>query len=277
LVKDAMPPGPPSSPGRIRDKKDRFSGQKCEIGARFINFSAKQLGFLHGSSAKIVLAPGRQPRGAFDLRILIADDHHLIREAFAAYLGTLIPGCAVEEAATLADALQRAAEGRRFDAVLLDYQMPGMTDLSGIGEVRSALGDVPVIILSGNIDDAATREALRLGARGVLSKDMKASAVADAIARIMAGEIVAPARANGHSSKAGNTGGRQRTSLGRLSPRENAVLDLLGEGLSNRDIAARLSLAESTVKVHLRRAFAKISARNRADAVRILMESRATA
>jgi DNA-binding NarL/FixJ family response regulator len=205
---------------------------------------------------------------------LLADDHHLVREALSFYLRQTADGVEVAEAATLEEALGRAADGAPFDAVILDLRMPGMNGLVGLDLMRERLPGIPVVILSGVIGRSEAMEALRRGAAGVISKDLRGPALINALRLVLAGETFVPSTfvdEPAESESAIEDESAQRAALGNLTRRELEAVRLLADGLSNRDIAAAMALAEVTVKLHLHNAFQKMGARSRADAVRIAL------
>jgi DNA-binding NarL/FixJ family response regulator len=206
--------------------------------------------------------------------LLLADDHHLVREALSFYLRQTSEGVQVEEAATLDEALCRVDKAGPFDAVILDLRMPGMNGLIGLDRMRQRLPGVPVVILSGVIGRVEAMDALKRGAAGVISKELRGPALINALRLVLVGETFVPSSLvdepvgpepvpEGESA--------QRAALGNLTRRELEAVRLLADGLSNRDIAAAMTLAEVTVKLHLHNAFQKMGARSRADAVRIAL------
>jgi two-component system, NarL family, nitrate/nitrite response regulator NarL len=208
------------------------------------------------------------------VRLLLADDHHLVREALSYYLRRTTDGLEVEEAATLDEALCRADNGRPFDAVILDLRMPGMNGLLGLDQMLQRLPGVPVVILSGVIGRAEAMDALKRGAAGVISKELRGPALINALRLVLAGETFVPSTLVDEppAAEAALEGeSAQRAALGNLTRRELEAVRLLADGLSNRDIAAAMTLAEVTVKLHLHNAFQKMGARSRADAVRIAL------
>jgi DNA-binding NarL/FixJ family response regulator len=206
------------------------------------------------------------------MRILLADDHNLVREALVHYLTRAARDIVCSEAADLAQVKERLAATRDFDIVILDFRMPGMNGLAGLETVRELLPGVPVVIMSGQIDRTQALEALERGAAGVIRKDLRGTALLGALRLITAGETYLPSSlATASSSVSGNFAREQelRRALGNLTAREFDCIRHLGRGLSNRQIAEALSVSEVTVKGHLNRAFKKMGARNRSDAVRI--------
>lgn len=202
------------------------------------------------------------------MRILLADDHHLVREAIASYLTRTAPDIVCAEASDFQQVRERLAGDARFDLVILDYRMPGMNGLGGLDEVKQLLPEAPVAILSGAMDAAEAERALERGAAGVIMKNLRGTALLTALRLMAAGETYVPRAvvdARPHRAAAA------RPSFDNLTPRELDCLEQLVHGSPNREIAGRLAISEVTVKLHLNSAFKKMGARNRSDAVRIAM------
>lgn len=194
-----------------------------------------------------------------NMRILVADDHDLVRETIAAYLG----GSDVQEVctvATLDEAVQAAQTGGSFDLVLLDYNMPGMNGLEGLGRMREANGGFPVAILSGNASRDVADAALKAGAQGFIPKTLSARSLLTAARFMAAGEIYAPVDYMQQPSAPGH---------GPLTRREIEVLRGICEGKANKEIARDLDLQEVTVKLHVKTLSRKLEARNRTHAAMI--------
>jgi two-component system nitrate/nitrite response regulator NarL len=201
------------------------------------------------------------------VRILLADDHHLVREAIAGYLSRAASDICCVEAADFQQVRERLAAAQPFDLVILDYRMPGMNGLSGLDEVKELLPQTPIAILSGSMDSDEAERALERGAAGVIMKNLRGTALLTALRLMAAGETYVPRAVL--SSMPGRRGGR--ASFDNLTPRELDCIEQLVHGSPNREIAERLAIAEITVKLHLNSAFKKMGARNRSDAVRIAM------
>jgi two-component system, NarL family, nitrate/nitrite response regulator NarL len=201
------------------------------------------------------------------MRILLADDHHLVREAIATYLTRAAPDISCVEAADFPQVRERLAADSSFDLIILDYRMPGMNGLGGLDEVKSRLPDARVAIMSGVMDADDAERALERGAAGVIMKNLRGTALLTALRLMAAGETYVPA------AVLNALPGRHvsRPSFDNLTPREMDCIEQLVRGSPNREIAACLAIAEVTVKLHLNSAFKKMGARNRSDAVRIAM------
>lgn len=212
------------------------------------------------------------------MRILIADDQNLVREAIAGYLRSRWEGAEVLEASSLTDALQRLIDVAPFDVILLDLWMPGMDGLAGLTRIRAEAPNTPVILVSGDIDGRRAVEALSLGARGIITKDVKGVAFVGAIEVVMEGETFVPAFVTrylmGGQTEVRKSRDELRRRLGGLSERELEILEIIAKGLDTQKVAEQFDISPGTVKLHLHRAFEKSGARNRADAVRLLFETR---
>jgi two-component system, NarL family, nitrate/nitrite response regulator NarL len=200
------------------------------------------------------------------MRILLADDHHLVREALAAYLTRAASDISCIEASDFHQVRERLASENGFDLIILDYRMPGMNGLAGLDEIKSSLPAARVAIMSGVMDADEADRALERGAAGVIMKSLRGTALLAALRLMMAGETYVPAavinaRPGAHATR----------SIGNLTPREMDCIEHLMHGSPNREIAGRLAISEVTVKLHLHSAFKKLGARNRSDAVRIAM------
>ncbi len=207
--------------------------------------------------------------------LVIADDHNLFREALCYYLRQSLLAPEIIEASSLGEALDRAAAAQP-DVVLLDFIMPGMDGAHGIDIAKQRHPDTPIVILSGNMTREQMTEAVRHGAAGVISKDLTGRALVEALERILSGEsIVAPSAWVEPLSPQVERGGERGEGWKHfnLTPREIEVVRLLARGLSNKAIAHKLGIADITGRLHLRNAFRKMGAGNRADAVRIAMRS----
>jgi two-component system, NarL family, nitrate/nitrite response regulator NarL len=208
------------------------------------------------------------------MKLLLADDHHLVREALSHYLRQAAGDVTVIEASTFDEALNKANANDALDAVILDLRMPGMNGLGGLDAMRAKLPNTPVVIMSGNISRDEASAAMERGAAGIIPKDLRGAALINALRLVLAGETYVPASLFGRGGE--GDGGRSteeasRQALGNLTRRELEVVKLLSGGLSNKEIANRLNLAENTIKMHLQNAFRKMGARSRADAVRIAL------
>ena len=213
------------------------------------------------------------------MKILLADDHALIRSGLRSELATLAPVVDFIEAWDAASLRQMFEQHRDLDLALVDLTMPGMQGARSITAIRADFPIVPLIVVSG-VDAASEVQAvLRAGAAGYIPKSGIPQVMLQAIKLVLAGgqylppqlmhmlNDVAPDRieANAGSSAASNGVDPGRLEL--LSPRQREVFALLAKGLSNKLIARELGVTEGTVKVHLLAVFRTLDVRNRTAAV----------
>jgi DNA-binding NarL/FixJ family response regulator len=200
------------------------------------------------------------------VRVLLADDHRLMREGTAALLGAderiEIVGLAHNGREALA-----LAERRKPDVVLLDLNMPEVDGLEACARLRKQGGGPEVLMLTVSEEEPDLYAALRVGAAGYLTKDVPPAELIEAVLAVARGEPrIAPAMASRMLADMGRGEAPPEDPLARLSDREREVLALLAEGLRNREIAERLVISEPTVKTHVRHVLEKLRIRNRAEA-----------
>ncbi len=193
------------------------------------------------------------------MRVLLADDHDLVRETIAAFLQAEGFGDVVT-AASLAEVMTLLVETPPCDLVVLDYQMPGMNGFDGLSRVLKANPGKPVAILSGSASREVADLAIRAGATGFLPKTMGARALVSAMRLIAAGETFVPF---------GALQGEAEDGPFNLTRREAEVLRGICEGKSNKEIARDHDLQEVTVKLHVSTLSRKLGAKNRTHAAMI--------
>lgn len=210
-------------------------------------------------------------------RIVVADDHQVVRNGFAELLATQED---LEVVATAADGAEAVHVCRRLqpDIVLMDVRMPGM---DGIEATRQLVadGNSPRIIILTTFDlDEYVYDALRAGASGFLLKDVTAERLFDAVRVVANGEaLLAPGVTRrlirDFAAMRPKSDDASRAAIDGLTPRETEVLRLVAEGLSNPEIAERLVVTEETVKTHVSRVLRKLGLRDRTQAVVMAYES----
>jgi len=215
---------------------------------------------------------GRPPHGTGPIRVAVVDDQTLIREGLAALLA-LIPDLeVVGQAADGRAALQLVAETHP-DVVLMDVRMPGMNGVAATRQIQARHPATRVIVLTTFDRDEYVFEALTAGAKGYLLKNADPDYLAAAIRAVHRGEsILDPAVTQKVIRRATLASDAEPALSERLSSREREVLQLIAGGLSNTEIAARLSLSEGTVKNHVSRILGKLGARDRVHAARLATE-----
>jgi DNA-binding NarL/FixJ family response regulator len=209
------------------------------------------------------------------IRVLLADDQRVVREGLKLILD-LLDDIEVLETAVDGQQAVEMAELMSPDVVLMDLRMPRVDGIEATRRLAESRPRIGVIALTTYADDASVLGALRAGARGYLTKDASAEQIHAAIARVASGEasldeaiqtkVVAAVTAGAPAEPAAGEGDRVELP-DELTAREAEVLGLIAGGLSNREIAELLVVSPATVKSHVNHLFAKIGARDRAQAV----------
>jgi DNA-binding NarL/FixJ family response regulator len=205
---------------------------------------------------------------------VLADDQRLVRESLATLLGLLDGIELVASAADGEEAVRLAAE-LRPDVVLMDLRMPRVDGIAATRRLREMQPSVRVIALTTYADDESVLGALRAGARGYLTKDAGSDDIRNAILTVAAGEAALDPAVQHHvvtalaedTPPSSDGSGTASCLPDDLTPREAEVLALIAEGLSNREIAERLVVSQTTVKSHINHLFTKARLRDRAQAV----------
>jgi DNA-binding NarL/FixJ family response regulator len=194
---------------------------------------------------------------------VFADDHRLVREALAPFIQRLAPTVRLDEASTVDEAIKLLEGDNQCDLILLDLNMPGMDGFEGFNRLQHVAPDTPIAVLSGSIDPSDVSQALAHGAAGYIPKTTAGTTLVNALQIILAGEVyVPPALMSAQASR----GARETRSVP-LADRQMDVLKALAEGLTNKEIARRLGIAEITVKVHLQSIYRKLGVSNRTEAL----------
>lgn len=199
-------------------------------------------------------------------RILVADDHPMLREGLVAVLATQPDFEVVGEAADGREAV-RLARSLEPGVILLDLQMPGVDGVSALRELRDAGSEAKTVVFTAYDTDERILGALRAGARGYLLKGASRNEIFSAIRTVASGgSLLEPAVT---ARLLDNLGNERREQHDGLTPRELEVLALLSDGRSNREIAGELFVTERTVKFHVGSILAKLGAANRTEAARV--------
>ncbi len=199
------------------------------------------------------------------IRIVIADDHPMVRRALAESLGQAL-GTAprIAEVGSLPEA-QAALNRGKTDLLLLDINMPGMDGLLGLALLRANYPAVPVLVVSADEDPSIMRQAIDFGASGFLPKSAPVGAIGEAVNAILTGDVwlpQPPGEAEPEEREA-DLGAR----VNELTLQQRRVLLLLSEGKANKQIAFELKVTEATIKAHLSQIFKKLGVRSRTQAV----------
>ncbi len=201
------------------------------------------------------------------IRILVADDHPVVREGLIAMLSTQADFEIVGEAAHGEEVVQKA-KALRPDVVLLDLEMPKMDGVEALQRLRETAPEVRALVFTVFDTDERIVEAVRAGAQGYLLKGAPRSEVFKAI-RIVSegGSLLEPLVASKVLRHISSEADASRHTPEALTPREREVLQCLGRGLTNKDIANALFISERTVKFHVSAILDKLGAGNRTEAV----------
>jgi NarL family two-component system response regulator LiaR len=204
------------------------------------------------------------------IRVLLVDDHTMVRRGLATFLKVFDDLQMVGEAENGADAIQRCAEIRP-DVVLMDMVMPGMDGVSATRAIRQQFPQVQVIALTSFKEGELIKKALEAGAIAYLLKDVSADELAQAIRAAHAGRATLSPEAAQAIVQTAN----QPPAPGiDLTEREREVLGLMIEGLNNTQIAGRLSVSPSTIKSHVSNILSKLGVASRTEAVTLALRSR---
>lgn len=201
------------------------------------------------------------------MRVLIADDHDLLRDTLVMFLegqGEMD----TSSAATLSDAVDLIKANDAYDLVLLDYNMPGMNGLEGLRTVLAMDETDRVALISGEATKQIAEQALEAGAAGFVPKSLPAKSLVNAVKFMAMGEQYAPLDFMTAVEDA-----PQNALADKLTPRELQMLEGLTLGKSNKEIARDLNITEPTVKLHVKTLYRKIGAANRTQAAMIAKEA----
>jgi DNA-binding NarL/FixJ family response regulator len=198
------------------------------------------------------------------MKILHADDHPMFREGLRFFLKLLDPQAVLLEASNIQAALDKLALEWPVDLMVLDLQMPGMSELEGFFAIRRRYPDLRVVIVSGVNDPRIIRALLDGGARGYIPKLASSEQLMDGLRRVLDGEVYVPDTV--FLPEAG--GALPAPDASPLTARHQQLLPLLAEGMPNKRIADALGVTEGTVKQHLKELFKRLQVRNRTQAVR---------
>ena len=207
------------------------------------------------------------------LKILIADDHPMFREAVQDVVQPLVAAhghtCTCIEARDSRELFEAIGQDDDFDLILLDLFMPGSNGLADLVRVRDKVPGTPIVVISSLGDDATIRQAITCGAAGFVPKSSPKSVLLGALRDVLAGRVYAPTMVP--PAAPGRARGAAPTVLddssGPLTARQTTVLALLATGKSNKEIANDLDISEMTVKAHMTSILRKLGVSTRAQAI----------
>ncbi len=207
------------------------------------------------------------------LKLLVVEDHALVREGLARLLAQLEEGVTVAERADFESALNLLDGEQDFDLLLLDLALPGIDGFAGLDILRKRYPAIPVAVVSAFDDVPTVSRVMNHGASGFIPKAYTGEALLNAVREVLAGNIVRPDRPE-HAAKLDDEqpllppkqGGVTPSEIG-LTDRQSQVLSLMVRGHSNRDIAQQLDLSEGTVKIHATAVFKALGVTSRTQAL----------
>lgn len=197
------------------------------------------------------------------IRVVLVDDHELVRRGLRDFLSDEPDFEIVGEAGTAAEALM-AVGGQRPDVAVLDVRLPDGNGIEVCREIRSRWPEVKCLILTSFADDRALLNAVLAGASGYVLKETRTATLVTDIRKLASGTSLLDDATTRRLFK--RMGQENAPSLSKLSPQEHRILSLIGDGLSNREIAERLHLAEQTVKNYVSRLLGKLGVARRTQA-----------
>ncbi|MFL5714794.1 MAG: response regulator [Chloroflexota bacterium] len=212
------------------------------------------------------------------LRVMLVDDHGFVRSAIRQALTA--PDIEVVAEAPSAEEALRIAPELRPDVLLIDIDLPGMTGLRLLRELRPRLPESKFVMLTASTSQSDVLEAVRLGAVGYLTKDLGSDALLRSIRGVRDGDLAMPRKLAARTirdlveASGARTMERGSASLDSLSPREEEILRLLAGGMTDREIGEALTISTRTVETHVSNILRKLDARNRAEAARRYLDGR---
>ncbi|MCS6294197.1 MAG: response regulator transcription factor [Nitrospira sp.] len=206
------------------------------------------------------------------MKILLVDDHALVRRGVAHVLREDLPDLTIVEKGTAQDAIE-ATQTTSWDLVILDINLPDKSGLDALKDIKRVCPDLPVLILSLYPEAHYARRALKAGASGYLTKDTAPEEVTTAVKRILqGGRYVSAALAEQLAADLGTTSGEAQEPHEMLSDRELEVLRLIGSGNTPTEVAEQLTLSIKTVSTYRARILEKLHLRTTAELIRFAVD-----
>jgi DNA-binding NarL/FixJ family response regulator len=202
-------------------------------------------------------------------KIIIADDHPMIRGALSLAVATAFGKADIMESATLGELSAQLTEIGSADLVLLDLRMPGANGFEGLASIRTNFPATPIVVISALDDPRLVAEAMALGAAGFIPKSTPRHEIVAALHLVASGATYVPAHINADLPPRPKPSGGADVArrVASLTPQERRVLQLLGTGKLNKEIAYDLTIAETTVKAHVSSILHKLKVYSRTQAV----------
>lgn len=201
------------------------------------------------------------------LKILIADDHPLYRDAIRSALVMMFNDLTLIESEDINSTIAQLEAHPDIDLLLLDLNMPGSSGLFGLIHIRKLFADLPVAVVSGMTEQQIINKAINAGAQAFITKTADSKTIAEAINSVLEGDIWTPEEAYSGAPSIDPEFEQLTQKVSTLTPAQYKILCYLKDGLLNKQIAADLGISEATVKAHITAVFKKLSINNRSQAV----------
>ncbi|MCS2609841.1 LuxR C-terminal-related transcriptional regulator [Halomonas dongshanensis] len=200
-------------------------------------------------------------------KFIVADDHPLFRAALTQALRQVAPQAEIVEADTMEATTDVVTRHPDADLILLDLHMPGAHGFSGLIQLRGQMPDVPVAVVSGSDEPYVVRRAIDYGASGFIPKSSSLQLIAEAVSEILGGEVWLPESLMSVLEETSEEESRFAEAIASLTPQQFRVLNMLTEGLLNKQIAYELNVSEATIKAHVTAILRKLGVHSRTQAV----------
>jgi len=195
--------------------------------------------------------------------VLIADDHPLFRDAMRRAIQQALPGVVLREADSV-NALQAAIDAHPdLELLLLDLHMPGANGFSALVHIRGQHPGLPIVIVSAHEESGVIRRAIAHGASGYIPKSAPVGTIVEAVRKVVDGDIWMPESVRGVAAALNPAEVSVATQVAQLTPQQFRVLNMIAEGLLNKQIAYELGVSEATVKAHMTAIMRKLGVSNR--------------
>ena len=206
------------------------------------------------------------------LKILIVDDHDIVRRGLAMLISRQEDLSVVAEAGTVAEAVEKARESVP-DVVVMDIRLPDGTGIEACREIRDENNDIKVLMLTSYSDEEAVMGSIMAGASGYLLKEIRSQEIVDAIRTVGAGQSLLDPTVTASVLERVRRG-KEEDVLAQLTEQEQKILELIAEGQTNRDIAGQINLSDKTVKNYVSNILGKLEVSRRSQAAAFLAERR---
>jgi DNA-binding NarL/FixJ family response regulator len=208
-------------------------------------------------------------------KVMLVDDHEVVRQGLRAMIEAHDDMEVVAEAGDAEEAVLRA-RSYKPDVIVMDVRMPGRSGVEACRDIRAEHPDMAVLMLTSFSDDQALFDSIMAGAAGYVLKQIRGNDLVDGIRRVGAGEsLLDPAVTARVLDRVRNPKGDEDPRLARLTPTESRILDLIAEGMTNREIGDRIHLAEKTIKNYVSTILHKLQVSRRAEAAAYVADRRA--